>query len=86
MLHSTLTVKGQTTIPSEVRKALNAKAGDKLMYEVAADHVTLRVHPGARSLLGALRSDAGKGKTFKEIRRLAAIARAEQWASKGFGK
>ena len=37
MLHSTLTSKGQTTIPSEVREALNLRPGDKISYEVAGN-------------------------------------------------
>lgn len=34
MLASTLTVKGQTTIPVEVRKALNLEPGDMVAFEV----------------------------------------------------
>lgn len=34
---STLSVKGQTTIPGSVRKRLGLKPGDTLRYEVAAD-------------------------------------------------
>lgn len=34
MLASTLTSKGQTTIPAEVRKALDLKPGDKVTFEV----------------------------------------------------
>jgi len=30
--HSTVTSKGQTTIPGEIRKALQIKPGDKLEY------------------------------------------------------
>ncbi|MFT3785996.1 MAG: type II toxin-antitoxin system PrlF family antitoxin [Tepidisphaeraceae bacterium] len=72
MLHSTLTSKGQTTIPGEVREALNLKPGDKLTYAVEGDHVTVRVHPGTRSLRGALASSKGSGLTIAEIREEAA--------------
>ena len=34
---STLSVKGQTTIPSAVRKRLGLEPGDTLRYEVTAD-------------------------------------------------
>jgi AbrB family looped-hinge helix DNA binding protein len=34
MLESTLTAKGQTTLPREVREALGLKPGDKLRYIV----------------------------------------------------
>ena len=47
MLHSTVTSKGQTTIPGEIRQALNIRPGDRLEYEVAGDQVMFRVHPGA---------------------------------------
>lgn len=72
MLHSTVTSKGQTTIPGTIRKALQIKAGDRLEYELEGDRATIRVHPGIRSLKGALASDKGKGLSFAEIRKAAA--------------
>jgi antitoxin PrlF len=74
MLHSTVTSKGQTTIPEKIRKALRIKPGDKLEYEVEGDRATIRVHPGIRSLKGALTSNKGKGMSFAEIREAAAEA------------
>jgi AbrB family looped-hinge helix DNA binding protein len=74
MLHSTVTKKGQTTIPGEVREALDIKPGDKLEYALESDHVTFRVHPGARALRGALASDKGKALPFSQIRAAAAKA------------
>jgi antitoxin PrlF len=59
MSHSTVTSKGQTTIPGEIRDALNIKPGDRLEYEVDGDHVTIRVHPGTQALKGALASSKG---------------------------
>lgn len=32
MLSSTITAKGQTTIPAEIRKKLDLKPGDRLLY------------------------------------------------------
>lgn len=75
MLHSTLTSKGQTTIPGEVRAALQIKPGDRLEYTVEGDRATIRVHPGTASLKGVLKSDKGAGMSFAEIR--AAAAKAE---------
>lgn len=72
MLHSTITSKGQTTIPERIRKALRIEAGDKLEYEVEGDRATIRKHPGLRSLRGALASSKGKGMSFAEIREAAA--------------
>jgi AbrB family looped-hinge helix DNA binding protein len=74
MSHSTVTRKGQTTIPGKIRKALQIKPGDKLQYAVEGDHATIRVHPGTRSLKGALASKKGKKMGFGEIREAAAKA------------
>jgi AbrB family looped-hinge helix DNA binding protein len=74
MQHSTVTRKGQTTIPGKIRKALRINPGDTLEYEVDGDHATIRVHPGARSLKGVLASKKGKGMSFTQIREAAASA------------
>jgi AbrB family looped-hinge helix DNA binding protein len=74
MLHSTVTSKGQTTIPGPIRAALRIKPGDKLDYMVQGDHATLRVHPGTRALKGALASSKGRGLSFTQVRVAAAKA------------
>jgi antitoxin PrlF len=74
MQHSTVTSKGQTTIPGKIRKALRLKPGDTLEYVVEGDHATIRVHPGTRSLKGVLGSKKGKGMSFAQIREAAAAA------------
>jgi antitoxin PrlF len=74
MLHSTVTSKGQTTIPEKIRKALRIKPGDKLEYELEGERATIRVHPGIRSLKGVLASKKGKGMCFAEIREAAVDA------------
>lgn len=38
---STITSKGQTTVPKEVREALNLDAGDKLNWEVSGGRVAI---------------------------------------------
>ena len=38
---STITTKGQTTIPAEVRQALHLNPGDSLLYEVGDDRVVV---------------------------------------------
>lgn len=73
-MHSTVTSKGQTTIPEKIRRALRMKPGDRLEYQLEADRVTIRVHPGLRSLKGALASKKGKGLSFAQIRERAAEA------------
>ena len=74
MPHSTVTRKGQTTIPAKIRKALRIKPGDMLEYELERDRVTVRVHLGTRSLKGVLASKKGKGMSFSEIREAATNA------------
>ena len=74
MSHSTVTRKGQTTIPGDIRKALQIKPGDRLQYVVQGDSVTIRVHPGTRSLKGVLTSKKGRKMSFAEIREAAGKA------------
>jgi antitoxin PrlF len=74
MTYSTVTRKGQTTIPREVRQALKIKAGDRLQYSVKDGEVTVRVHPGIRSIRGALAGNEGRGLSFAQIREAAAKA------------
>jgi AbrB family looped-hinge helix DNA binding protein len=77
-LHSTVTSKGQTTIPGKIRKALRIKPGDRLEYLIDGDHATIRVHPGMRSLKGALASKKGKAMSFAEIREAAATVASKR--------
>jgi AbrB family looped-hinge helix DNA binding protein len=86
MLHSTVTKKGQTTLPSRVRRALNMKPGDKLVYELEEKSVVVRVDPGTRSLMGSLPSDKGKGISFKTIRDRAAKAWKRGAGNEGSGR
>lgn len=73
-MHSTITSKGQTTIPRDIRTALGIRPGDRLDYVIEGNRVTLRVHPGTRSLQGALASQKGKGMSFAQIRAAAGQA------------
>lgn len=74
MLYSTVTSKGRTTVPKEVRKALRIKPGDKLEHSVEGDRAAIRVHPGVRALKGVLANNKGKGMSFPEIREAARLA------------
>ena len=78
MFHSTVTQKGQTTIPGAVREALHIQPGDKLEYSIEGNQAVIRVHPGIRSLKGALASEKGKGLTFAQIRQAAADVRTRE--------
>jgi len=80
-MHSTITSKGQTTIPGKIRRALRIKPGDRLEYEVEGNRATIRVHPGIRSLKGALASKKGKRMSFAKIREAAAESARTREAS-----
>lgn len=65
MLESTVTDKGQTTVPREVRDALGIKPRQRLQWDLAEDgSVTVRPEPSPLALYGSLKS----GKKFPGIR------------------
>ncbi len=82
MFHSTVTSKGQTTIPGAIRKALHIQPGDRLVYVVEGDHATIHVHPSLLELRGALASERGRGMTFSQIRKAAAKAAIDSRAKR----
>lgn len=53
---TTITQKGQVTIPAEIRKRLNLKAGDKVIFEKKGDGASLGRIPDFSSLRGILKS------------------------------
>ena len=72
MITSTITSRGQTTLPKSVRDAPHAESGRKLIYEIHDDSVTIKIHPGVMASFGALK--VGKEvseKNWKEIRKSA---------------
>lgn len=73
MTQSTLTAKGQTTIPREVRQALELKPGMRLLYEIEGDHVVLRSQSALSDVFGALKSKKA-GTDFQKVREAAAHA------------
>lgn len=58
MLESTVTDKGQTTVPKEVRDALGIKPRQRLQWNVSKEGTAVvRAEPSALSLFGSLKSD-----------------------------
>lgn len=69
MTHSTITSKGQTTLPAPIRRALHLKTGDRILYEIQGDTVIIRPQPGAMAVFGSLKPPLGKaGVPFEEAR------------------
>lgn len=67
---STLTIKGQVTIPKPVRERLGVKPGDKIAFELGEDGRVVVSKAGGkpkRSRFAALRGHAGKGMTTDQI-------------------
>ncbi len=57
MVTSTLTVKGQTTVPQEIREALGAAPHQRLVWELGKDgSVRVRAMPSVMELAGSLNS------------------------------
>ena len=84
MTHSTITHKGQTTLPVQVRRALHLKAGDKLVYEIQGDAVLIRPHPGVMAVFGALKPPLSKaGVPFEQARSESRAKWVEQTAREG---
>jgi antitoxin PrlF len=66
-LKSTLTERGQTTIPAEIRKALGLKPHQRLTYEIRDDGVVLRPETeNLMDLAGSLKSDVPAVSKAKE--------------------
>ena len=76
MVESTITSKGQTTLPKSVREALGVRPGDRVRYVVSGDEVRiLPVRPLAR-LFGALKHD-GPPRTLEDMERAIADGAGE---------
>ena len=64
---STLTAKGQTTLPKDVRLFLNIKPGDKLRYLLLNGEVRLLKARSVRRLEGMLRRDSRDSVSLSEM-------------------
>ena len=57
MIESSITVKGQTTLPKAVRDSLAVKAGDKVRYVILDEGVLIMPVRPTRRLFGSLKYD-----------------------------
>lgn len=59
MLKSTLTNKGQTTVPKKLREALGIKLRERLQWDIRGNGtVTIKPEPSALELFASMKSDA----------------------------
>ncbi|MFA5809719.1 MAG: type II toxin-antitoxin system PrlF family antitoxin [Thermoleophilia bacterium] len=81
-MKSTLTSKGQTTIPNQIRKQMGLKAGDGLVYSIEGDRIVVR--PVKGTLLDAYASVKPKQRPedFSRVRRQARGKRAARISAK----
>jgi antitoxin PrlF len=67
MHESTVTTKGQTTLPKDVRKALGLQPGDKLRYILLDGEIRLLKIRPVLDLEGALKRPGQKTVTLEEM-------------------
>jgi AbrB family looped-hinge helix DNA binding protein len=78
MRESTVTTKGQTTLPKDVRKVLGLQPGDKLRYILLDGEVRiLRARP-VLDLEGALKRPVQKPVTLEEMDEAIAAGAVDQ--------
>ncbi len=76
-LRSTVTRKGQVTVPAEIRRALGLKEGDKVVFTLEDDEVRFaRTGSVVELTAGAIKSH-GPPPSAEELRELAEEAIAE---------
>ena len=69
MTESTITAKGQTTVPADVRAQVDAKPGTRLVWSVTPDG-TIIVRAKTKSILdmaGMAKAPRGKGVTIEQM-------------------
>ena len=77
MVTSTLTDKGQTTVPQEIREAMGAAPRQRLVWEARKDgSAVVRPMPSVMELAGSLKSEV----PFASIREETEAA-TDAWAS-----
>jgi len=80
MLTGTLTSKGQTTIPKDIRDALGLKAGDQLLFEVASGKIVVTPKTGSiRDLIGIYHDPNRRPLTVEEMDQAIGRAAVERY-------
>jgi len=86
MSYSTLTSKGQTTIPKEIRRLLGLKENDRILYEVENGRVAIKLAPSVHELYAIFKSHIRrKGSPPIKAQMRGAVERdiVRRWKKKG---
>lgn len=78
VMKSTLTSKGQTTIPNEIRKQMGLKAGDGLIYSIEDERIVIRPVKGTLLDVYASIKPKRQPEDFSYLRRQARRKRSEK--------
>ncbi len=79
MLESTITSKGQTTLPKPVREALGASPGDRVRYVILDDGIRILPLRSIKTLFGAFKSHySGPPATLEDMDRAIAKGACEE--------
>lgn len=68
MIESSITVKGQTTLPKAVREALSVQSGDRVRYIIEDGEVQIKAVRPLSRLFGVMRND-GPTVTLEDMER-----------------
>ena len=77
MIESSISKKGQTTLPKPVRETLGLKAGDRVRYVISDGEVRMLPVRPIRRLFGALQHD-GPAVTVEDMEQAAADGACEE--------
>ena len=71
---TTLTQKGQATIPVALRRKLSLKTGQSIVFEERGDTVVIKSSPNLENLMGSLKTNIkyNKKKAFKAVGKMLA--------------
>jgi AbrB family looped-hinge helix DNA binding protein len=86
MPESTLTSKGQTTIPRDIRRLLGLKKNDRILYEVVDGKVAIKPAPSVHELYAIFKSRIRrKGRPPTKAQMRAAVEReiVRRWKKNG---
>lgn len=76
MIESSITVKGQTTLPKAVREALSVQSGDRVRYIIEDGEVQIKAVRPLSRLFGVMRND-GPTVTLEDMERAIADGASE---------